>query len=164
MKAIVLDMDGTIADLYNVPCWLEMLRTKNAYPYLAAKPMCDCKRLNGILSALQGYGYTVEVVSWLSKNNDDKMFDHAVRANKRKWLRDNLPCIDRRNIHIVKHGTNKWRISNYKGGILFDDERTNVDCWNKNTSSGNAVLVENGQDVLKYCEDILKKVLDAKEL
>ena len=32
-KVIVFDMDGTIADLYGVSGWLEMLRAENPKPY-----------------------------------------------------------------------------------------------------------------------------------
>ena len=31
-KMICFDMDGTIADLYNVPNWLEMMRDENTAP------------------------------------------------------------------------------------------------------------------------------------
>ena len=59
MKAIVLDLDGTLADFYSVRGWLEMLQAENAAPYLIAKPLGDYKKLNGLLAALQGYGYAV---------------------------------------------------------------------------------------------------------
>ena len=36
---IWLDMDGTIADLYAVDNWLDMLRAYDATPYVKAKPM-----------------------------------------------------------------------------------------------------------------------------
>ena len=34
---IWFDMDGTIADLYSVNCWLEKLIAKNETPYTEAK-------------------------------------------------------------------------------------------------------------------------------
>ena len=36
---VCFDMDGTIADLYGVNGWLEMLREENARPYGIANPM-----------------------------------------------------------------------------------------------------------------------------
>ena len=33
MKMICFDMDGTIADLYAVPNWLDKLRAEDASPY-----------------------------------------------------------------------------------------------------------------------------------
>ena len=38
-KAIFWDMDGTIADLYNVPNWLDKLRAEDTSPYREAKPL-----------------------------------------------------------------------------------------------------------------------------
>ena len=52
MKAIVLDMDGTIADTYNVPQWLTMLENKNAAPYNVAKPIGDDEKINACLALL----------------------------------------------------------------------------------------------------------------
>lgn len=67
-----------------------MLQAENAAPYLIAKPLGDYKKLNGLLVALQGYGYAVEVVSWLAKGETSKQFDGAVRKNKHAWQRDTM--------------------------------------------------------------------------
>lgn len=155
MKAIVLDLDGTICDLYGVNGWLPMLENSNAAPYLIAKPLGDYKKLNGLLAALQGYGYAVEVVSWLAKGKTTKQFDSAVRKNKRAWLRKYYPAIDLNNVHVVKHGTNKWRVSNYKGGILFDDESANVHGWQRDTSSGRAVRIKDDTTLLDALESLI---------
>ena len=46
-KMIVFDMDGTIADLYGVEGWLEMLEAENAAPYVeaggAAERIASCE-------------------------------------------------------------------------------------------------------------------------
>lgn len=42
---IIWDMDGTIADLYNVPNWLQKVRTYDVTPYAEAAPMWDMVRL-----------------------------------------------------------------------------------------------------------------------
>lgn len=161
MNAIILDMDGTIADLYSVRGWLPMLEHGNAAPYLKARPLYDAAKLNGILAALQGYGYEVEIVSYLAKHAEsNKAFDSATRKAKRAWLKRYLPCIKSNNIHLVKHGSNKWRVSNYKGGTLFDDELDNVNKWNRQTSSGSAVCCDGTVNLLNELEKLLKKVLD----
>lgn len=36
---IIVDMDGTIANLYHYPNWLERIRAHDASPYREAKPM-----------------------------------------------------------------------------------------------------------------------------
>ena len=38
-KEIWFDMDGTIADLYGVENWLEMLIAEDPTPYAVAKPL-----------------------------------------------------------------------------------------------------------------------------
>ena len=160
MKAIVLDLDGTLCDFYNVNGWLSMLQAENAAPYLIAKPLGDYKKLNGLLAALQGYGYAVEVISWLAKGETSKQFDSAVRKNKRAWLRKYYPAINLKNVHVVKHGTNKWRVSNYKGGILFDDESGNVNAWKRDTMSGKAVRIKDETTLLDALESLIIQELE----
>lgn len=93
MKAIILDLDGTICNLYGVNGWLSMLQAENAAPYLIAKPLGDYKKLNGLLAALQGYGYAVEVVSWLAKGETTKQFDSAVRIKDETTLLNALESL-----------------------------------------------------------------------
>ena len=40
-KEIWFDMDGTIADLYGINGWLDMLLEENARPYEIAKPLLN---------------------------------------------------------------------------------------------------------------------------
>lgn len=150
-------MDGTIADLYSVPGWLPMLLHENAAPYMIAKPIGDASKLNGLIAALKGYGYTVEVVSWLAKGTPSSTFNKAVRRNKCAWLKKYLPAIDMADVHIIKHGTNKWQASNYKGGILFDDENPNIENWIKHTNSGHAVQVKDSNTVISVLEQLITK-------
>ena len=49
-KTLVFDMDGTIADLYGVEGWLDMLRGEDATPYAIANPLYDMEMLNAIPS------------------------------------------------------------------------------------------------------------------
>ena len=45
MYTIYFDMDGTIADLYNVENWLPKLRAEDASPYIEAEIMVDASEL-----------------------------------------------------------------------------------------------------------------------
>ena len=45
MKTIYFDMDGTIADLFTVPNWLEGLQAEEVWPYLKADPMLNMSLL-----------------------------------------------------------------------------------------------------------------------
>lgn len=82
---IIFDMDGTIANLYDFPNWLERIRAHDALPYRAAAPMWDMKRLAAAIRKAQAAGISFSVVSWLSKE-PHKVFDHDTRVAKREWL------------------------------------------------------------------------------
>ena len=47
-KAIYFDMDGTVANLYDVPNWLEKLQAQDVTPYIEAKPLIDMEELKTI--------------------------------------------------------------------------------------------------------------------
>lgn len=117
---LVFDMDGTIANLYGVPNWLEDLKNFNPNPYINAEPMYDMVKLVAILRELQTIGYRIAVTSWLSKESTPE-YDRQVRQAKKDWLeRYNFPADE---IHIVKYGTTKancTRKAQYNQ-ILFDD-------------------------------------------
>ena len=67
-RTLVFDMDGTLADLYNVENWLEMLRAENPMPYIMAQPMYDMEELVELLEELKEVGWRIAVTSWLSMN------------------------------------------------------------------------------------------------
>ena len=52
-KALVFDMDGTLANLYNEPNWLEDLQNGNARPYENAQPLVNMEDLAIILNLLK---------------------------------------------------------------------------------------------------------------
>lgn len=99
MKMICFDMDGTIADLYAVPNWLDKLRAEDASPYAEAAPMWDMKALREVLLRLIDKGYEIRIISWLSKDSTEE-YKTAVRKAKREWLKK----YDNRGIFRVKEG------------------------------------------------------------
>ena len=127
MRTIYFDMDGTIANLYEVENWLPKLINSDPTPYEEAKPMINMKDLSGLLKDLQHMGIRIGIVSWLAKNST-KEYDKAVRTAKRRWLKENID-ITFDEIHIVKYGTRKDYIVRDKNGILFDDELNNRNKW-----------------------------------
>ena len=127
MRTVYFDMDGTIANLYEVENWLPKLINSDPTPYEEAKPMIDMNDLSGLLKGLQHKGIRIGIVSWLAKNST-KEYDKAVRTAKRKWLKENID-IKFDEIHIVKYGTRKDYIVRDKNGILFDDELNNRNNW-----------------------------------
>ena len=127
MRTIYFDMDGTIANLYEVENWLPKLIDSDPTPYEEAEPMVNMKDLSGLLKDLQHMGIRIGIVSWLAKNST-KEYDKAVRTAKRRWLKENID-ITFDEIHIVKYGTRKDYIVRDKNGILFDDELNNRNKW-----------------------------------
>ena len=126
---INFDMDGTIADLYGVPNWLEMLINHNETPYAIAEPLVRLNILARMLNKLQREGYRLAVLSWLAK---DSTADYAERVTNAKleWLARHLPSVVWDRITIVEYGTPKERFCETPFDILFDDEEKNRNNWN----------------------------------
>ena len=60
-KILVWDMDGTIANLYDVPFWCAMLDSKNPLPYSICSPMWDMAELAEVLTSLRSEGWKIEI-------------------------------------------------------------------------------------------------------
>lgn len=92
-KAICFDMDGTIADLYGVDGWKNMLNNSNSRAYLQAEPIFDMQELNGILSQLKNAGWYIVVISWGSMGSS-KCFLEETKVAKQNGL---MQC----NFHMI---------------------------------------------------------------
>lgn len=137
-KAIYFDLDGTIADLYGVEGWLDDLIAENVRPYAEAKPLLNLSLLARYIHKAQRMGYTVGVISWLSKSGTPE-YNEAVTAVKREWLAKHLPSVEWDEIHIVKYGTPKSTCRTCPG-ILFDDEQRNLDEWGAGAVTASSLL------------------------
>lgn len=124
MRRIYLDMDGTIADLYGRPTWLEELVNEDTTPYEVAERLVD----ESVLENLVNRGYELGIISWTSKNGS-REYNRRVRTAKVEWLRRNYPNIHFVEIHVVRYGTPKYRVANTENGILVDDETPNRNAW-----------------------------------
>ena len=142
-KEIWFDMDGTIADLYGVEGWLDMLLNENARPYEIAKPLVNMRELAKVLNRLIKKGWEIGVISWLAKNGTND-YNKKVANAKMKWLSKHLKSVKFAKIDIVEYGTPKQINRN---GILFDDEKQNRENW-----LGMAYNVENILQVLRELE------------
>lgn len=128
MKTLVFDMDGTLADTYNVNGWLKMLRAEDPTPYIKAKPLYDMVLLTAILWVLKNDGWRIAVTSWLAKESTPE-YDAKVRQAKKSWLdRYDFPYDE---IHLVKYGTTKANCTRKHGGIqiLVDDNEKVRNGW-----------------------------------
>ena len=129
---ICFDMDGTIANLYGVENWLEMLINGDATPYAIAETLVNMNILARYLNKLQKKGYEIGIISWLAKNST-KEYDEKVTKAKKNWLKTHLSSVNDKNI-----------VCENADSILFDDETKNRTDWN-----GKAFDVDNILGVLK---------------
>ena len=155
IKMICFDMDGTIADLYGVKGWLEMLRNENPTPYEVAEPIWNTEALNAILMALQAKGIEIRIVTWLSKDSTEE-YKTATREAKKDWLADNAFPYD--HFHGVKYGATKAdSIRKYlaegETAILIDDN----DKVRKGWHMGEAINPTT-TDIIEYLAKLLGEV------
>ena len=126
--ALYFDMDGTIADLYGVENWLQMLINEETTPYEIARPLCDMARLTTILSALKENGIIIGVISWGSKKAS-LSYGRRIRKAKIEWLRQMglIEVMD--EIHVVKYGTPKHKVAKISNALLIDDDAGVREAW-----------------------------------
>ena len=125
-------MDGTIANLYGVQGWLEMLREENPKPYEIAEPMWDMVELATTLKMLQVKGYEVRVITWLAKDSTED-YKEKTRQAKLEWLEKyGFPY---NKFHGIAYGTTKANcVRKYldlnEQAILIDDNAKIRQGWN----------------------------------
>ena len=146
-KAIYFDMDGTLANLYGVEDWLTKLRTYDASPYAEAPVRLNMQALAHRLNKLQENGYTIGIISWLSKDSTPE-YDAAVIAEKMAWLKKHLGSVEWDEVHMVAYGRRKHKCANIKNGYLFDDNESIRRSWIRSNPSGWAFDVDNILEVL----------------
>jgi len=140
---ICFDMDGTIADLYGVENWLDMLCASDPTPYRIAEPLLNLNSLARVLNRLQAYGYEIGIISWLSKTSTAE-YDARVVDAKKWWLKKHLHSVKWDFVEIVPYGTDKNIVNTCSADLLFDDEERNRTNWN-----GKAYDVDGIIEVLK---------------
>lgn len=116
MQTIYFDMDGTIADLYNVPNWLDKLNNSDSSPYETAQPLINMQKFAQVCSELIKKGFKLGVISWTAKGGT-KEYNKEVRKAKKQWIKKYCPQL-LENFHCVKYGTPKHYVGK---GILVDD-------------------------------------------
>ena len=146
-KAIYFDMDGTLANLYGVENWLERLRAYDASPYAEAEVLLNMQALAHRLNRLQENGYTIGIISWLSKESTTD-YDTAATAMKMAWLEKHLRSVKWDEIHIVAYGKKKSKLAQVKDGYLFDDNENVRREWIKHNPNGWAFDVDDILGVL----------------
>ena len=151
-KAIYFDMDGTIADLYNVPDWENKLNAYDVSPYVDAMPLVNMDKLNSILNKFIAIGYVIGVISWSAKYGT-KEYNKETRKAKRAWIKNNLPCVS--EFHVVKYGTSKHTTAKVRGSILVDDNAQVRKAWEKYTEENFTIDASDTANLLKNLEKVL---------
>lgn len=150
MKTLVFDMDGTIANLYGVDRWLDMLRAEDPTPYKVANPIYDIKTLNTLIRLLKRKGWRIVVTTWLAKGST-KHYDNLVRMAKLEWLEMHEFPFD--EVHMVKYGTTKANCTRHYGGfqILVDDNEKVRKGWSLgDTIDANENILEKLEKLLDF--------------
>lgn len=150
-KAIYFDMDGTLANLYGVENWLDKLRAYDASPYAQAEVLLNMQALAHRLNKLQARGYTIGIISWLSKETTPE-YDAAVMTEKLAWLEKHLHSVKWNEVHLVAYGKRKSKLAQVKGGYLFDDNESVRREWIKHNPEGWAFDVDNILQILDLLE------------
>ena len=102
MSTIYFDMDGTLAGLFFVKNFSEMLNNGNMQPYTIAKPLYNVEEMNTVIFQLVKRGYNIGIISYV----DNEYMADAKKA-KMNWLKNYFPFANIENIHIVTKETSK---------------------------------------------------------
>lgn len=129
-RILCFDMDGTIADFYNVENWLLHLIAKNTTPYEIAQPMYNVETVNNMLNDMKE-NFEIHIVTWLSKKSTTT-YGIATMNAKKTWLDKYDFPYDQ--IHYLPYGVNKATYISKKlkidNAIIIDDDVTVRNKWN----------------------------------
>lgn len=123
MKVIYFDMDGTVADLYGVPNWLEKLRSFDASPYVEAKPLVNMAELEKVCRVLMSQSYQIGIITWLSKDSNNK-YDRKVIQAKYEWFEHYMPYIT--SYHPIAYGIPKQKAVKRVSEMWLVDDNAEV--------------------------------------
>lgn len=111
---VYLDMDGTIADLYNEENWLADLIAEKVDPFVNAKPMTTEENL---LKLFPTETHEIKILSMTPKHATKEYCDRVATA-KSEWLDRYFPTLTKR---IYKAYGNNKNLRNSANAILVDD-------------------------------------------
>ena len=131
-------MDGTIADTYNVPHWLEDLRAESVRPFLEAEPLISESKLLSLFT-----DDNIVICTMLPKGVQlGTPYANACQRAKREWLGKHFPNLT--NILFMEYGNDKSLGDFSKSCLLVDDN--NVIRSNFNGYTLNAAILHKGGD------------------
>ena len=138
-NAVLLDMDGTIADTYSVPHWLEDLRAESVRPFLETKPLISESTLLSLFT-----DENIIVCTMLPKGVAlGTPYADACQRAKQQWLERYFPSLQNA-VLFMEYGDNKSLGEFSKNCLLIDDSATIRDNFNGYTL--NAAILHKGGD------------------
>ena len=136
-KVLNLDMDGTIANLYQMENWLENLE-KEKLDFSLAKPIFDDNFINKVIE-LKKKGFYIQIITWLPPHPASIEYQSMVSRQKLEWIRKYFPIVDA--YFILPYGKNKAGVCNkYDLNFLVDDNIEIVNSWNESFKDKNEVV------------------------
>lgn len=133
-NAVLLDMDGTIADTYAVPHWLEDLRDESVRPFLEAKPLISESKLLSLFT-----DDNIVICTMLPKGVAlGTPYANACQQAKREWLNKHFPNL-KLTIIFKTYGDDKSMGDITKNCLLVDDNPSIRANFNGYTLSADAL-------------------------
>ena len=119
---VYLDMDGTIADLYGQPDWLEAICSEASGLFLRARPLVSEKVL---LEKFPKEKYEIVILSMTPKDASLEYCEKVIEE-KNAWIDKYFPSLTKRI--YKKYGHNK-NLKNSANAILIDDNEIIRNNW-----------------------------------
>lgn len=148
-KAIYFDLDGTLANLYEYPNWLELLRGEETEPYEMCECLVDFVELQEVLNEFIAEGITIGVISWGAMGGS-RDYCRRTRKAKKDWCDRYFPNVFS-EFHVVKYDTPKHHVRKIKDSILVDDNAEVRQAWKGET-------IDATQDIVELLRELLKVI------
>lgn len=132
---LYFDLDGTLANLYNVPSWLEDIQAEDTKPYEVCGLMNEC--LPSLLEKLKQSGFELGVITWTARGGS-KGYKKAVRKAKLEWLEKHFKDVFS-EFHAISYVTPKSKVANRSNAVLVDDNAKVRASW-ENSKACNAEM------------------------
>lgn len=117
-NAVLLDMDGTIANTYAISDWLDQLRNESVKPFEVAEPLISESTLLSLFT-----DENIIVCTMLPKGVAlGTPYANACQQAKREWLGKYFPNLT--NILFMEYGNDKSLGDYSKNCLLVDDSDT----------------------------------------
>lgn len=152
MKTTIwLDMDGTVADLYNRNNWLQELQTEQEIFY-KLKPLFDMYDFIQIQREMREK-VEFNIVTWTPMEATYKYHENC-KSQKLEWVRTHMAYITQ--FFALPYGTPKQVVINDRAGIhiLIDDNPEVIETWEQAGHRGELVTIERtALDILKELQE-----------